>query len=206
MSDTRLNINLTVAEYQALVDTLSRGLSGDQLDVQVMTRSLTPLQELAHSLNVAIILCDHHRKPGGLSPDAIADILGSTAKGAMADTIWSLYRERGKSGARLSITGRDVEEQVIDIEFDMPSHCWKLADPKRLAMTERRREIIDTLRTLGKATNKAISDAIGQSVGHTHDRLQDMVKAGMVIRIEEGGVIRYAVSYTHLTLPTKRIV
>jgi hypothetical protein len=46
-------------------------------------------------------LIDHHRNSGGFNPDAIGDILGSTAKGAMADTVIGLYKERGKSGARL---------------------------------------------------------------------------------------------------------
>ena len=32
----------------------------------------------------------------GTAPDAVGDILGSTAKGATPDCIWGLYREPGK--------------------------------------------------------------------------------------------------------------
>jgi len=54
----------------------------------------------------------------GFDADAIADILGSTGKGAVADSARELYRERGKAGAKLSITGRDIEERTLALTMD----------------------------------------------------------------------------------------
>jgi RecA-family ATPase len=68
------------------VDTFSRACCGDQNDAEQMTRALTPLQETAHAENCAVLLNDHHRKGFGADPDAVIDIRGSIAKGAMA---WS---------------------------------------------------------------------------------------------------------------------
>jgi len=133
------------------VDTLSRAIAGDQNDVSEMTSWLTPIQEIAHVKNCVIILIDHHRKTGGAYQDAIADILGSTGKGAMADTAIGLYRERGKAGAKLVITGREVEERTLDLRMDWFTGCWQL-DSSEEGLTGRvfDARIIKTLKPLKK--------------------------------------------------------
>ena len=50
-----------------------------------------------------------------------------------------------------------------------------------IEMTERRQEILDVLATLGEATFTEIHEAIGQNRGKTYQRLQDLVRVGMVI-------------------------
>lgn len=188
--------------HLVVIDTLSRAVPGDQQDVQVMTRALTPLQEMAHQVNCGVMLTDHHRKAGGAGPDAIADILGSTAKGAMADTVWSLYRERGKSGARLLITGRDVAEQTLEMEFDRSTCSWRcLGKGATLEITERRQEILSTLSRLGTASLKEIAEELGQPLSNTHIRLQDLVAAGLVARSQSG----HKIFYERIDLPIKDI-
>jgi DNA-binding transcriptional ArsR family regulator len=179
-----------------VIDTLSRSVYGDQNDVAEMTLALTPLQAIAHSLNCAVLLVDHHRKVGGADPDAITDILGSTAKGAMADTAWGLYKERGKAGAKLAITGRDVEERTLALSWDYDLGCWQCeGDADALELTERRQEILDALEVLGKAKVGDIARATDQNRGNTYKRLQDLTHAGLVKRYEEGNNVYY-------TLPT----
>jgi len=136
------------------VDTLSRAVAGDQNDVAEMTAWLTPIQEIAHVKNCSIILIDHHRKSGGFYQDAIADILGSTGKGAMADTAIGLYRERGKIGAKLVITGREVIERTLDLRMDWFTGCWQL-DSSEEGLTDRvfDARIIKTLKPLKKPTD-----------------------------------------------------
>jgi predicted transcriptional regulator len=175
-----------------VIDTLSRAIPGDQQDVQAMTRALTPLQEMAHQVNCALMINDHHRKAGAINSDVIADILGSTAKGAMADTVWSLYRERGKKGAKLAITGRDVEEQTLQLEFDANSCNWSnLGNAATLDITQRRQEILDALSRLGRSSSKEIAEEIGQPNSHTHNRLQDLAAAGLVVRTKDGRNVFY---------------
>ena len=70
-----------------VIDTLARSTIGDQNDVVDMTLALDPVQQMAHAHNCAVLMVDHHKKGGGFDPDVITDILGSTAKGAMADSI-----------------------------------------------------------------------------------------------------------------------
>jgi hypothetical protein len=170
-----------------VIDTLSKAVAGDQNDVAAMTEALSPLQQLAHESNCCIMLIDHHNKVGALTPDVVSNILGSTAKGASPDTIWGLYRDRGKPGAKLAITGRDVEERTLALTMAWDLGCWQYdGDAEDIALTERRQEIIAALHDLGgKAKLKTICETISQDRGNTYRRLQDLVNAGQVKN--EGG-------------------
>lgn len=175
-----------------VIDTLSKSVSGDQNDVEKMTRALTPLQVIAKSKNCAVMLIDHHSKGFGASPDAVVDILGSTAKGAVSDTIWGLYRDRGKSNAQLQVTGRRVRERTLALKWDYLTGCWQAeGDADEIALTERRQEILDVLEVLGRAGLVDVARETGQPKSHTHNRLQDLVNAGLVIRDKVGRNVFY---------------
>jgi replicative DNA helicase len=176
----------------AVIDTLSRAVSGDQNDVEQMTRALVPLQEMAHHLNCSVLLIDHHNKTLG-EADAIRDILGSTSKGAVADAVMGLYREPGKVGAKLAVTGRDIVERELAITADWVTGCWQFeGDATELELTERRQEILLALDDLGPSTLTSIAKAVEQPKSHTHSRLQDLVNAGQVRRYKQNGKILYA--------------
>jgi DNA-binding transcriptional ArsR family regulator/Mrp family chromosome partitioning ATPase len=175
-----------------VLDTLSRSLNGanvDQLDVADMTAALTPVQEMAHAHNCAVIMVDHHKKSLGTNPDAIADILGSTAKGAMADCIWGLYRESGKVGAKLAVTGRDIKERTLALRMDWELGCWQCeGDADELALTEARQEVLDALKALGgEATTQELAEHTGKDKGNVSHTLADLVNGRMVIRGERRG-------------------
>ena len=189
----RLALQIERVGYRLVViDTLSRSCYGDQSDVAEMTAALTPVQEMAHGCNCAVLMIDHHRKAFGADPDAVGDILGSTAKGALADCIWGLYKERGKADAKLAITGRDVEERMLALTWDFSTGCWQVeGDADELALTERRQEIIDALAGMGRASLKEIADVVEQPKSHTFTRLQDLFNASLVVRIEQGKRVYY---------------
>lgn len=158
----------------AVIDTLSRSIGqGDQDNVTAMTVALEPLQRIAHDYNCVVILIDHHRKSSGFDRDAITDILGSTAKGAMCDTAWGLYRERGKSGARLAITGRDVDEKTLNLSFNPLIGSWEV---RGVNITEKQEEILVIVEDIGPATLKDITDLSGRNKGSVYKDLQELVK------------------------------
>ena len=186
-----------------IIDTLSRALSGDQNDVRDMTTALGPLQEAAHAQNCAIVLIDHHAKGAAnlyagdseTAPDPVLSILGSTAKGAVADTLWGLSRQRGRVGAVLAITGRDVEEQRLALRQDPITRIWQcegIADAVRI--TTNREAILDALRRLGPSQLTTIAKAVGQDKSNTNKRLQDMVSAGLVRLQQVGGIPVYSLA------------
>jgi hypothetical protein len=167
-----------------VVDTLSRAFKGDQLDAGDMTTDLTPVQEIAHEYNMTILLVDHHKKRKGEAPDAIGDILGSTAKGAMADTILGLYRERGKLGAKLSITGRDVEEKAIDLIFDKDTGCWQLST-KNNGVTPQQDELHVILKNIGPISVSELADAVERNRGSVYKQLVALAKDGKAKQLGE---------------------
>ncbi len=170
-----------------VIDTLSRALAGDQNAADVMTAALTPLQETAHEHNAAVLLVDHFNKlsgaygSDGASVDPVLNVLGSTAKAAMADSLWGLYKQQGKAGALLAVTGRDLEERQLLLKHDGVTRCWQSeGDADQLRLTSSRQAILDALRQLGECQARAVAEAIGQDRGNTSRRLQDLVAAGLV--------------------------
>jgi predicted transcriptional regulator len=174
-----------------VIDTLSRSIIGDQNDTQAMTAALTPIQEIAHTHNCAVMLVDHHNKMAG--GDAITDILGSTAKGAMVDTAWGIYRERGKSGAKLSITGREVEERTLAIVMDWTTGCWQCeGDADKIQVVDRHQALLDVLADIGPTGIVEISELLSRNKGPVYKDIQDLVNEGLIRKTGRGrGNIRY---------------
>lgn len=107
-----------------IIDTFSRFFNLDQQDVQPVTNALGKLQRFAGERDITILVIDHHNKAG--TGDPIQDLLGSTGKGASADTVWGLYRDRGQRDACLKVVGRDMEDADLRLAWDPELHCWQL--------------------------------------------------------------------------------
>jgi hypothetical protein len=84
------------------------------------------LHTLSQATHTDTLVVEHHKK--AFAGDGVSDILGSTAKGAVADTIIGLYRERGKPDARLVVTGRDLEDEELAVRFDPTTAAWQPVD------------------------------------------------------------------------------
>ena len=199
----KLADQIDLKQYRLVViDTLSRSVAGDQNDVAAMTAALTPLQEISHEHNAAVLLVDHHRKGNLTDPDAISDILGSTAKGAMSDTAWGLYRERGKLGAKLAITGRDVQEHTLALTIDWELGCWQCeGDADQLEVAERHNGIVVYLEETGRAGVSAIAEAVERDRGNVYRDLQDLANNGTVKRTGKGwGKVKYELASQDLGL------
>jgi len=171
-----------------IVDTLSRALGrADQQDLAQMTVILGHLQHLAQLHDLAILLIDHHRKPSGMVANPIDDILGSTAKAAVADAALGLFREQGKHGASLRVTGRDIEEQELALEWDSRLCCWQLlGEAGAVRKDSFQAEVINAIRDLlgmGETpTTTTIATHLSKDKGNVSRALADLVKAGAVIK------------------------
>jgi len=178
-----------------VIDTLGRAVTGDQNAADVMTAALTPLQEMAHSCNCAVVLVDHHNKMGAASPygggpgldvsaDPVLNILGSTAKAAMADCIWGLYKSsQGKAGAVLAITGRDLEEKQLTLKQDGLTRIWQCeGNADQVRMTDTRRAVFDAVKELGRATCQDLAKAVGRNKGNVYRDLTQMVDSGVLCK------------------------
>ena len=192
----RLAEQIEYGKYRlAVIDTLSRAIQGDQNEVDEMTANLTPLQEIAHRTNCAILLIDHHKK-SVMDQDAIGDILGSTAKGAMADCAWGLYREKGKPAASLSIIGRDVVEVTLKLTMDWELGCWQSeGEEGDLERAEQVNDLIAYIESVGGSGLIQISEAVERNKGTVLRQLNDLIAEGILARKGEGrGKVKYEIA------------
>lgn len=180
-----------------VVDTLTRAFTGrtDWNEVGIVTECLSALQHLALAHDCAVLLVDHHKKPGAADADAIDDVLGSTGKAAVADTLWGLYRKRGEAGAKLRATGRDVEEATLALTFDGLTHCWHVdQDADGVKTGSVQAAIVDALENVGDMTVTALTSYLGKDKGQLSRELGELVAKG-VVRKGEG----YHAPYRMLT-------
>lgn len=189
----RLIKHLEKEQYRLLViDTFSRAFRGDQNDSGEMTAALDLLQSTMNRLEVACIIIDHHTKPKGADPNPIDDILGSSAKSAVADTLIGLYKEQGKAGAKLYVKGRDVEERTLQLKWDETLHCWQSeGDAADCEAAEQRQAIVEALQSMGASQVSEAADHLGVNKGYLHRQLQALVGAGVVLRFQQGRKVFY---------------
>lgn len=173
--------------YQlVIIDTLSRAFMGiNDIDKnQEVTKALAPIQEIGQQLDCTILLIDHHNKGAeGREPNPINDILGSTAKAAVLDTAWGLYREKGKPAANLMITGREVEEQTLSLKKDFVTMAWQLENPKAsspLQLSPLQEKLIAFLKDNGRSGFSTIYKTGGFNKGNAWVALQDLRSIGEV--------------------------
>lgn len=192
----RLLAHIEAQKYRlVVVDTFSRAVQGDQLDKEKMDSDIGPLQAYALRVDVALVMIDHMPKNAGSSgaTDPIAHLYGSVAKSGVGDTFWGLYKEQGKPGAKLAIVGREIMESTLKLVFDINGFFWHCeGDANEIEMTTRRKEILDFLEEEGQADEKAISDTTGQARPHVHTRLQDLMNAGLVKKVDVGNKHYYS--------------
>lgn len=108
-----------------IIDTYAKAVMlRDNNDAVEATKFLSPLYELTRAGEFSFMFIDHHRKNNQFSGDVIDDLAGSGAKGGVADTVWGLIGERGKTSAKLLIASRDTEIDHIDLQFDNDRTLW----------------------------------------------------------------------------------
>ncbi len=199
----RLAKHIEQEGYRLLViDTLSKAFKGDQNDNAEMTAALGPIHEKVNTLDIAGIIVHHHAKPKGTDPNPVDDVMGSSAIAGVADTIIGLYKEQGKAGAKLAITGRDVEERTLQLKWDSEFFCWQNeGDANEITITEQRQKVIDFLTTVERAQVGAIANATGMNKGNAHTRLQDLVIAGLVERSTHRTEVYYQLLSNQPKLP-----
>lgn len=161
-----------------VVDTMSRAFSGlrDLDKAEVVTPALSPLQELALSRNFLLLFVDHHAKPKGMNPNPVDDLMSSTAKSAIADTLAGLYRDQDGT-KKLMITGRDVEETSLVLHWDQTTAAYQVTDDPAagLDLSPNEQKIFRFLKEHGKARQVDIAKATGISQNNITAILKRMV-------------------------------
>src|SRR3990172_3376852 len=170
-----------------VMDTYAKSfLLKDNNDAVEAGRCLKPLYEMTRAGEFTFGFIDHNRKNNQFSGDPIDDIAGTGAKGGVADTVWSLARERGKQDAKMSIASRDTEIDFIDLQFDKDRTLW----------TNKTEEIVKpgtiqakVLAHLGNNGNeiyvRKLSKTLGYDPALISRELNELVNKGILIKGEK---------------------
>lgn len=118
------------SDFQFVVlDTYAKAISPKirQKDESDTIKVGSALHEIAWGMDCPIVIIDHFRKSGvNSAEDVVDEVSGSTGKTGIADTIIGIFKQRSYSSGQLKISGRDVSEQDLTIEW-IPDTCtWDL--------------------------------------------------------------------------------
>jgi hypothetical protein len=176
-----------------VIDTFSKILShADQNEGAEMTAILSRLHRTAHDMDLSILLIDHHRKSArGSYANPVDDLLGSTAKAAVADVALGLYRNQNGE-VILKATGRDIEEQELTLKWDQDGHRWDNmgpADTVRADSSQWRilRSIAELIELGEPATTTRLAFHCGAKPGNISRDLSKLIAEGRCIKLPKQG-------------------
>ena len=164
-----------------VIDTLGRfcGYKG-VASYQGSYAQIAEMKSVADKHSLTIIVIHHMRKLKG--DDDLDTVMGSTGIAGAADTIALLKRHRAQSHGSFLITGREVAERELSLEFEPESLSWKLiefSDEGR--MSQERQEVLDLLRKENRDMRlKEIAEALGKKRPVLSKLLTRLIEGGFV--------------------------
>lgn len=115
------------------------------------------VQALAVQRGVAVLALYHTGKAE--SSDFVETVQGTFGTAGAADTIIVIKRSRGEADATLHVTGRDVEERELALQFVPETGTWELlGDAAEYTLSETRKVILETIEAHGALTPKQVSE------------------------------------------------
>jgi hypothetical protein len=146
--------------------------------------ALTGLCQLAHELNVAIVVIHHTRKMA--ADDLMETVSGSYGLTGAADTVIVMANKGG--GAILDVRGRDVESAELAIQFSKDSCRWTiLGGAAEVHQSDQRKAIIAALVEQGEPMRiTELIAATGTKRNPLELLLGKMVKDQLIKRVGVG--------------------
>ncbi len=132
-------------------------------------RDVRAFKGLAERFGIAVVLVHHQRKMD--DPDPFNTVSGTNGITGAADTTMVLDRKRGEKRAVLRVTGRDVIERELVLEFN---DCrWELSEDQSVEHEEERpvpHEVLEVIRFMegrlgwaGTATELVAQTGLGDA-------------------------------------------
>jgi AAA domain len=115
------------------------------------------VQALGVRHGVALVALYHTRKAE--SSDFVETVQGTFGTAGAADTIIVIKRSRGQADATLYVTGRDIEERELALQFTPDTGTWSLlGDAAEYGLAQTRKEVRDLVEAHGELTPKKVSE------------------------------------------------
>ena len=148
------------------------------------------LQSLAIRHRVTLMLVHHLRKEKGL--DGLDDFSGSTGLTGPADTLIKLERERNQTEAVLTLSGRDIDEQELALNFAKDTCTWHCTgNVAERQHSQSKQDILDVLARNGEMSPKEIAEELEKPYNTIKAALHRMTQEQAVVKSARG---RYVLS------------
>jgi hypothetical protein len=149
------------------------------------------LKALADSHGIAVLVVHHLRKMD--SDDPLELLSGTLGLPGAADSVLVMKRERGKDDATLFVTGRDVEERELAVEWDQAKWQWvHRGSAEEYRRSEARKDILELLEKEDEPLSpREIAEAVGKKDTAVRQLLRSMVQDGEVLRHGTSSQTRY---------------
>lgn len=149
-------------------------------------QTLSAIKTIADLHQVAILLIHHLRK--AFSEDPLEQISGSMGISGSADTLLILQRSRCKADATLLVTGRDVEETELALQFDRVTGTWGyLGNAYEYRRSQEQIKVLEALKEAGEAMSLKDISAILKKKNDTVSHLMKGLLRDGVIKQEGYG-------------------
>lgn len=146
-------------------------------------RATQEFKQIADEFGIAVLLVHHVRKMGAEDPfDTVAGTVGLTGA---ADAILLLQRERNRNYGKLAVTGRDVEELALDLQWNPEAGLWTVTDgPVEPQISDERRGILEILAgATAPMGPKEVASALDRDYERVRQRMWQMAKDGQLVHI-----------------------
>jgi len=142
------------------------------------------LQKIALDYRIALVIIHHTRKIKSDNP--LDDVSGTTGTTAAADAVFVL--KKSLYGTELHVTGRDIDEQALAIQFDKTTGLWKvLGSAEEVSISEQRKTIIDAIsQSDSPLSPKEVADVTGKRHNNIKQLMHTMKKDGLLESTGDG--------------------
>ena len=144
------------------------------------------VKDYCDRFGLTVLVLHHTRKPGIHTEghDYLLEVSGSLGITGTADGIMVLLRARQETRGQFHITGRDVGEAELVLEFDVETMTWRsLGKAAEFLSGEVQTAIIAHLKKLGGG-NASVKD-IAAAIGHKEDSIRKALN-----RMRTDGLVR----------------
>ncbi|WP_303674994.1 AAA family ATPase [Vampirovibrio chlorellavorus] len=189
--------------HLVIIDTWGRAkpsTNGKAANYETETLYLGALQRLAVDKGISILVFHHTRKGTGNSEDAFDDVLGSTAITGVADTNLILIKDRMTGTATLRMTGRDIQDNELYLQFDAETVRWKIVEKPQVQPGETESKILAAFEEEEIFGPKEAAEKTEMSEDRVKKALGRMVEKGFLLKENRG---KYQKPFT-VSLPTQK--
>ncbi len=142
--------------------------------------AMETLKQLADQHGVSVLVIHHTRKAA--SEDYVSTVSGTNGLAGAADAILVMARSRNSADAVLQITGRDVQEAELAMQFQPERGAWTLLEGPAAdwEMSPERRRVLSLVREAGGMRPKQVAEHLGIEYEAAKKTLQRMANDGQV--------------------------